>query len=333
MDKSKVIKYKDNLLNNLRLRGEYDAASGLRKKVLLVEGATDQKFIERVKGVDVRCLSVTDFMRARSAFSTSRSPAQEPFNSKVVITTILKHIAFFPEYYDFPKGAEKWPLYGLVDKDFDDSNDYARITKLFFTDTHDIETLMISTDSELLTRLDQCGITADEVKAALYIANQMSAFRQAIKNNGNLSSGLIYSSDGTIAFEEFTDNNMVDLPKLLQYINSKSENPLSKEKLKKTRESIIKDLKKKLDKEGCWKKSLDSFAITADSDFWMDVNGHDVLSAICYKNPNVREVFINRGGYSKNRDFEFALSEAYDYECLKKTKLHTKLQAAGLLKE
>jgi len=120
---------------------------------------------------------------------------------------------------------------------------------------------------------------------------------------------------------------------LLEYISQKSEKPLSREKLKRTRDAIVKDLKKQLDKEGFWKKSLESFVVSADSDFWMDVNGHDVLSAICYKNPNVREVFINKGGYSQNRDFEFALSEEYDYNCLKNTKLYAKLQAAGLLKE
>ena len=333
MDKSVVIKYKDNLLNNLRLRGEYDAAAGLRKKVLLVEGATDQKFIERVKRTDIRCLSVAEFMRARNAFSTSRTSVVEPFNSRAVIITILKHIAYYPEYFDFPKGAETWPLYGFVDNDFDDSNDYSRVTKLFFTDTHDLETLMLSTDSELLNRLEQCNITADEIKAALYVADQMAAYRKAIKRNGNLNPGLINAPDGTIAFEEFTTGNMVDLFRLLQYINDKSEKHLSKEKLRKTRESIIRDLKKKLDKEGTWKKAFESLAVASDSDLWMNVNGHDVLSAICYKNPSVREVFLNRGGYSKNRDFEFALSEAYDYGCLKKTKLYTKLQAAGLLRE
>lgn len=333
MDKTEVIKYKDNLLNNLRFLGEYDAAAGLRKKVLLVEGATDQKFIGHIKSNDTRCLSVADFMRARSAFSTSRSPAPPQYNSKVVITTILKHIAFFPECFDFPKGAEKWPLYGLVDNDFDDSNDYARVTKLFFTDTHDLETLMMATDSGLLMRLEQCNITADEMKAALYIANQMAAFRQAIKDNGNLNPGLINAQDGTIDFESFTVGDKVDFGKLLEYISNKSEKPLSREKLKRTRDAITKDLKKQLNKEGFWKKTLESFSVNSDSDFWMDVNGHDVLSAICYKNPSVREVFINQGGYSQNRDFEFALSEAYDYDCLKETKLYMKLQAAGLLKE
>ena len=333
MDKSEIIKYKDNLLNNLRLLGEYDSASGLHKKVLLVEGSTDQKFIGRIKSGDTRCLAVADFMRARSAFSSSRSAAPVRYNSKVVIIMILKHIAFFPECFDFPKGAEKWPLYGLVDDDNDESGDYARVKKLFFTDTHDLETLMMATDSGLLSRLKECDITADEVKAALYIANQMAVFRRAVRANGNLNAGLINAADGTIEFTAFTEGDKVDLSKLLEYINQKSEKPLSKEKLKRTREAISKGLKKQLDKEGFWKKTLESFTVSPDSDLWMDINGHDVLSAVCYKNPKVKEAFVNRGGYSQNRDFELALSEAYDYDCLKKTKLYTKLQAAGLLKE
>ena len=333
MDKAEIIKYKDNLLNNLMFLGEYDTASGLRKNVLLVEGFTDQKFIEHIKAVNTRCLAVADFMRARSAFSTSRSPVLVTYNSKVVITTILKHIACFPEYYDFPKGAEKWPLYGLVDSDYDDSNEYARVTKLFFTDTHDLETLMIATDNGLLSRLKECNITEADVKVALYIANQMAAFRQAITDNGTLNAGLIQAADGTIEFESFTEGDKINLAKLLEYISKKSKKPLSREKLKRTREAIVKDLKKQLDKEGFWKKTLESFIVSPDGDYWMELNGHDILSAICYKNPKAREVFSNEGGYRQNRDFELALIEEYDYDCMKKTKLYTKLQTAGLLKE
>ena len=333
MNKSsdEVIKYKAYLLATLALDGDFDATAGLCKKVLLVEGATDRKFIEQIKGADTSCHSVMDIMRNRDAFITSHSLVPGPYNNKQVITTILKHIAFFPEYSDFPKGAETWPLYGLVDNDFDNENDYARVTKLFFTDTHDLETLMLSTDKNLLARLKQCLITEDEVKKALFIANQMAAFRKAIKSNGNMNLGLISEQDGTIAFQKFTDGIIINIAKLLQHINDKSERLLSKEKLKATRESIIKNLKNKVDKEGSWKKSFDTFNVTTDT--WMDVNGHDVLSAICYLNPGVRETFNNRGGHSQNRDFEFALTEAYDYNCLKKTKLHAKLQAAGLLRE
>ena len=90
-------------------------------------------------------------------------------------------------------------------------------------------------------------------------------------------------------------------------------------------------MRRLLDKEGYWKKTIDLFEFDENSNLWMEINGHDILSAICYKNPSVKGVFINAGGYSQNRDFEFALSSAYDYDCLKKTKLYSQLQAAGLL--
>ncbi len=333
MDKAEVVKYKNNLLTNLRLRGEYDAAAGIKKKVLMVEGKTDFTFIEPIKSDDTRCLSVADFMKARNAFSTSKTGKQEKYNSKEVIITILKHIAYYPEYYDFPKGAEKWPLYGLVDNDFDNGNALTRVTKLFYTDTHDLETLIISTDSELFSKLEQCTISADEVKAALYIATQLAAYRQAIIRNGVLNPSNIMNPDGTIDYMIFTEDNYINNAILLDYINKKEEKPLPAKKLKKAHKDIINDLKKLLDKDGRWKKSFDSFEITDDSDFWMDINGHDVLSAICYKNRDAMESFDNESGYKYNRDFELALIGVYNYECFKKTMLYKKLESAGLLKQ
>ena len=333
MDKAIVVKFKDYLLNNLKMHGEYDAAAGLRKKVLMVEGTTDKAFFKRIICNDTRCMAVEELMRSKSAFSTSRTPSAFLYNSKVVIITILKHIAYYPEYYDFPRGAEKWPLYGIVDNDFDGMNELTRVTKLFFTDTHDLETLMLSSDMGLLTRLESCIISPDVVKAALFIANQLAAFRQAIKRNGNLTLAGINDPDGTIDYKSFTEGDIIDLTKLLKHINNHSEKPLSNEKIKRIRDSIAKNMHKQLNNEGFWKKSLDSFVVSQDSDFWMDVNGHDILSAICYKMPILREIFNNSSGHDMNRDFEFALSSAYDYNCLKTTTLYKKLKDANLLKD
>ena len=333
MNKNESIECKNKLLSTLKLFGEYDEANGLRKKVLLVEGATDKKFIERVKGSDTRCIAVADFMKTEAAFSTSQSTSPMQFNSKEIILMILKDISFYPECFNFPKGAEKWPLYGLVDNDFDKSADYSRTTKLFFTDTHDLETMMMATDSELFSKLKMCSINNDEVKEALYIASQMAALRKAIKKNRTFKVSTISESDGTIAFDAFTDGNKINLNKFLEYINDKLEIYLTQDKLRKVRADILKDLKKQLDKDGVWKKSIESFSVTFDSDFWMDVNGHDIFSAICYINPKIKEVFSNRKNRKLNRDFEFALISAYDYNCLKITKLNVKLQEAGILKK
>lgn len=333
MDNSEIIRYKDNLLTNLKLHGEYDTANGLQNKVLLVEGATDQAFINQIKTQDMRCISVVEFMKTRSAFSTSSSSIPTRYNSKEVIITILQRISQFPEVFDFPKGAETWPLYGLVDNDFDTASSFTRVFKLFFTDTHDIETLLLSTDCNLLTRLEQCSLNENEVKTAYYISVQLSEFRQAIIRNGTVNHGVIYNTDGTIDFKAFTNGDRINLSSLMTYINCRLQNPLSREKLKRTRDHIAADLKKLLNKDGLWKKSFDSFSVSKSDDFWMGVNGHDILSAICYVNPNIRKVFINEGKYSQNRDFEMALSAKYDYSCLKGTKLYVKLREAELIRE
>ena len=190
---------------------------------------------------------------------------------------------------------------------------------------------MLSTDGELLFKLEQCNISTEDVKEAYYLAKQLSAFRKAIIYNDTLSAAELNSSDGTIDFEKFTDGNKISLIKMLIYINSKRESPLPKEKLKKIQITIAKDMKKLLDKNGFWKKALSSFIVEESTDFWIDINGHDILAAIRFKNPSAKKAFCSQGTYKLNRNFEFALSEAYDYNCLKNTKLYQKLHDAGLI--
>ena len=331
MDKAEIIKCKDYLLNNLRLRGDYESALGLKRSVLMVEGKTDEAFMMKILRPDARCLPVVEFMRARSVFSTS--PSSRDVNYKEVIITILQRISMFPVVFDFPKGAEKWPLYGLVDHDFGTEGDYTRVTNLFITDTHDIETMMLSTDPELLTRLPNCSISLEDVTRALYLASQLAAFRKAIADNGTLSLRAISDADGTVDYSEFTEDDRISLTKLVEHINRQTEPPLSREKLKRTGDKIAAEMRRQLDKDGRWKKPISAFTAEQDDPLWMDINGHDVLSAMTYVNITAREVFSNANGYAWNRDFEFALSGAYDYSQLKKTKLHKKLSDKGLLAE
>ncbi len=331
MDKSEIIKCKDYLLNNLRFRGDYEAALGLKRSVLMVEGKTDEAFVKKVLRPDARCLPVVEFMRARNAFNTSL-PCRD-VNYKEVIITILQRISMFPEAFDFPKGAETWPLYGLVDNDLGTEGSFSRVTNLFFTDTHDIETMMLSTDPQLLTRLPKCSISIEDTTRAQYLASQLSAFRRAIADNGTLYQRAVSNVDGTVDFSKFTEKDRISLPKLVEHINSQTVPPLSREKLKRTRARIAVDMKKLLDKDGLWKKPISAFTLGQDDPLWMDINGHDLLSAITYVNKTAKEVFVNADGYAQNREFEFALSEAYDYNQMKKTKLHKRLSDMGLLAE
>ena len=332
MDKAEIVKYKDYLLANLKLRGEYDSALGMRKSVLMVEGQTDVAFAAHVLRRDARCLPVVELIKARNAFSSSPPPK---VNHKEIITTILQHISMFPDVCDFPKGAELWPLYGLIDNDYNTGASFSKVDKLFVTDTHDIETLLIASDADLLTRLQQCPITSEEIRTALYLAKQLSVFRQAMVKNGTINQQAINSPDGTVDFSQFTEGDRINLGKFLQHANSHLASPLSKEKLKRVKDKIaaVPEMKKSLDKEGLWKKANATASYGLDDPLWIDINGHDVLSAIMYVNENAKEVFSNSGGFNRNRDFEFALIDAYDYNQFKKTRLFERLSEKGLLIE
>ena len=331
MENAEVIKHKNYLLNNLILHNDYNTTKGLKRVVLMVEGKTDEAFIEKVLNHDVRCLPVVDFLKTKNTFTTS--PKTLHVNYKEVITTILLHIAMFPEICDFPKGAETWPLYGLVDNDFktEDKARFSRVYNLFFTDTHDIETLMLSTDPELLTNLKQCTIRADEIKIALYLANQLAYFRRAITKNGELNPHAISNAEGDIDFPQFMESDRISLPLLLNYINRQSDLRLSKARLKRALDKIAEEMGGLIDKERKWKKPFSIFSAEENDDLWMNINGHDVLAAIRFVNDGAREAFSNKSGYSQNRSFEFALSETYNYSKFRSTRLYSKLAARGLL--
>ena len=343
MNPNRAINYKDLLLSYLALKADYNPIAGLRKKILLVEGATDFDFIGCIIINKAKVIKVNDFMRARRGFSSYPSQEVDRYNCKNVITTILRSISLYPVETDFPKGAEKWPLFGLVDKDFGDTKDYRMVKKLFVTDTHDIETLMLSTDEDLIFRLEQCSITKKDFMSALYIAEQLAELRQSIfkynsrseDNDNKLNTAKICSSDGTVDYEMFTNGDRISLVMLLRYINSNMENPISWEKLASIQDIIMQDLKGFLDKDGYWEKDIEDFTKNRSIDFWTNVNGHDILSAICYKNINAKNMFHNQGPYRQeglNREFEIALYKKYNYDCLKRTKLYQRLGEAGLLK-
>jgi hypothetical protein len=101
--------------------------------------------------------------------------------------------------------------------------------------------------------------------------------------------------------------------------------------LRKAKTKIAADMKKHLDKDGNWKNNIDSFISGQYESVWSEVNGHDVLSAVCYLNPSAQNAYNNKARYRMNRDFEIALTTVYDYKCMKPTKLYVGLIDASLI--
>lgn len=329
LTKDKLLGCKDNLLSILSLYGDYDKALGLKRRILLVEGPTDQSFIGRIKEPEARCLSVSDFMRNRAVFSTTQ--ASQDYNSKDVIIELLKHLQCIPEYLQFPRGANEWPVFGLVDNDFETDHIYSLYKRLFFTGAHDIETFMLSTDESLLTRLEDCVITPDDAKKAFFIAYQMAFYRQAIRTSGFFAAPKYEKEDGTMDYQLFTDGILVEPRRLLDYVNDTSKEGMSAARLKKCEAKVKQILKKKLNTDGTWKQTLDDFGITEDDEFWHEVNGHDICSALKYISVSANTAFASTQGFRKNRSFELALSKAYDYSKGKDTALFKNLSSAQLV--
>ncbi len=328
MNGSEVTRYANLALSTLQLKGDYSVAVGLKNHVLIVEGATDETFIGQIRHPDARCYTISKLIRATSAFATKPAP---PVNNKELIVEILKRLVRSPEFFGFPKGSEKWPLFGMVDRDYDEPGRFAEIRHLFFTDTHDLETMMLSTDGTLLTRLTNCPIDPANVKKALYLACQLAHYRVAIYGEGTLDVKLMNEPDGSIAFERFTDGLLIDPKRLLAMIGERQPNGPSREKLNKVLRAVLQKMKKYVDKDGVWKKPFETFEADRRDEFWQITNGHDILSAVRFVCPDAGSRFSDAGSFSRNRDFEFALQAVYDFDCFRSTDLFRHLSDNGLV--
>ena len=219
----------------------------------------------------------------------------------------------------------------MVDKDFDEPSQYIRYQRLVFTDTHDLETVMLSTDTDLQTRIDGCAIDRENIKKALFLAYQLAQYRMVIFNEGTLDPKWINEADGTVDYQLFSTDIFIDLERLLSLINGRQTPGVSAAKLSKINRSIVTKMRKYVDGEGRWKKSFDNFEIDQRDEFWMITNGHDILSAIRFICHLVNVQFQNTGMFRRNMSFELALSDKYDFRCFQITDLSEKLLANSLI--
>ncbi len=321
----------NKLAGSMHMRMDYNSFSKGEKKLLIVEGQTDEKFIKGHLNDDVLCLV------ANKAFGiNSRFNASESINHKNAIIQVIYGLSVIPAVIKCPKGSEDWKVFGMIDMDFDEDEKYTRTSKLFITDTHDLETLMISTDTDLFERIEDCAISHDDLKKAVFIAYQLGMMKQWLNPlRSDVPTDLLSSGREQVDYSSFVSKDYrVSLMELIKYLNSKSDKRLNATKEKKLFDRLYKDksVKKMISKEGIWTKGIDTFDTEGDDDIWSIVNGHDILSLLKYLNETAALKFRNRSPYHLDREFEIAMIEAYDHEKFGQTLLCSKMVKENVVK-
>ena len=327
MDIKNIERTVNMLAGSLHMRMDYfTQINAGTKKLLIVEGQTDKQFICGHLCDDVIC------MVANKAFDTANGFSPKPLlNCKKAIVEVVYGLSVYPTIIKCPKGSENWKVFGMIDMDFDDVGNHTKIAKLFITDTHDLETLMLSTEKNLLQKIEGCVIGVEDTKKALFMAYQLGRIRQVL--TGEMSKGLS-AGNNEIEYSNFIlEDYRISLKSLISYLNKQTEEPIAPEKEKKLLEQLSKDrsIKQYLTKEGIWKYEIDSFDAAKTNDLWDIVNGHDILSLLRYVNETAAIKFKASSQYAVDRTFEMALINAYNHNNFKGTKICKRMVAEGIV--
>ena len=339
-----AIKFCANLLQRVFPIGN----ASLVTKILLVEGETDATFYGRVIADDVKILNmdrkiggpiaarsraeteVTGFRQAKADRGSEKSNSSyrdSCLNHKEIIVNVcraFKTRSFYPSQLNALIGYD---VYGVVDKDDADGKNYFAEGRLFVTDTHDIETLILYSDRRDRYKIDGKELTGEVLCKACYLAHQLKEFRDNVKYKDYLSNAqkkLLekgnhqYADIG--AMQREPDGCKLNLNYIIGYLNldRKKEADLR-------RDNKVKNLFEKNTDD--WKLSLSDFKKRfkekSEKNPWNYLNGHDIASAVVAVDPEFDKLSMS---------FEKALILDYKVINFYNTKLGQALGAANLIK-
>ncbi len=330
---NEIKRLSNRLAAHAKLKLEYAAVANKTRKVLLVEGATDNKFVSHIKSDVVDCINA-DHVFNRETFFRESSPKH--INSKNAIAQLIFGITKIPSpFIVYPDDIDKWDLYGMVDLDCDEISSGECVPRLLVTDTHDLETLLISTDKNVFDNIDNCSISKEDIAKAYFVAFQLATARALLDkyyNDQTFNLQVISCGSYTVDFSAFVYDYKANIIDLVKYIIKHSESDLTTKKVNQLVAEIGEDkhIKKKFNTDGLWKQELSTFDLKSTTDFWTSVNGHDILQLIQYYNESAYATFHGGDGTTLNRKFEMAIIEKYDYSMITSTNLYAKMKSAGL---
>ena len=268
---------------------------------VVVEGSVDEAFIKKltdkvkVKSIEVWIKEINSFKRQKEYIN---------YKSKVLD--------------ELRSNNDVKNLYGMIDTDFNDINEYKDILdKLFITDTHDLETLLLKTYFDLLYEIgDPKVIQENEIFKSYYLAYQIGVIKKSLlrlyaasPKVGNKTNFDDLFDNIIQHYDDICNDDSICLDKLLKHIKLDERiksfdtirsyfgiNPPSKFNF--TREEFV-----------------DKVYSAEDSGFWNIVNGHDILNLLCFFNTEIVRSLENKYSDYKYSIFEHAL--VYEYKANK----------------
>lgn len=317
------------VLGCIVLKKDYKEKLHARSPFVLVEGATDLKFFGKIKKDTVELISVSTILNDVSRLRRT-SPVSNKSCKKVICDTIYG-LSVIPSKIKCQQGATDWLLYGVVDRDFEDFENITITQRLLQTDTHDLETLMLSTDEEALQNISEVSFSSDEISKAECLAYEMSKLRQQIRNNSNLRVSKFTGESGVVEYSEFVDGTDIDAKKAVSYLTDRDDKKLSKNEKNMLVSAIISENRRNIDSNGKFTYGSAYFDPLFYPDFWYDVNGHDLLSALIYVNEDAFYKYYDAKNNGLNRKFEFDLINAYNVKRITRSTIYRQMHSCDLV--
>lgn len=331
VDESKTKKYVELTQAGLLAKYNYVEFTCDESNIMLVEGSIDKLFYNRQNDLNAKFFSANDIINDGDILRNDYDTDREGYiNNKELIANVINGINQPGTTLFEMHESGKWNVFGVIDLDFDRKEDFKKIPRLLVTDTHDLETMMIKTDSSIFKKIKGFSLTDEELKAALTLAYEAGKLKKAMINS-ELDIGLLNDENSLLEYNHIMDDGDISIDKVLQFYNEKCFGRISKDKLKKLSTRLYDLLRKYVNNQRVFLLNGGRVSYKAlEKDLWETVNGHDLLSAIALKNERAACLFYSADS-KLNRSFEEALVNAYDCNCFKSTELYSEMADAGLV--
>ncbi len=239
----------------------------------------------------------------------------------------------------------KVDCYGIIDRDY--RSELPDNEHVFATDTHDLETLALSSDPGLLYRLN-IDITQEQIEEAKLLAYELADVRKKIyEDANNLNHRKINEENGTVDFSKLVEGKDLSIKKILKRLEEQRLIQFSDSRYKELFRILSSNRGLRIDNDGVYALSIQPRALLSlmleNPKRWEEISGHDLCSALMHVNNKARKEYWEKweterfldGNENRNinRKLEMAIIDQYNSACFKNTDLYKALSDAALIQK